>query len=158
MRASVTAGLFVALLSATAFAQPKKDPTPPPTPKVDCELYEVSLSTTKTPPAADPALKPLEKKLSNPPFSTWNTQTLISHTTKALEKNTPTDFPVKIGKTQVVFQQITGKSVVQMTIQVDDSKGKRVLNTQISIAGADFFMTTRQEANKTQHLLALTCK
>ncbi|MCX5747524.1 MAG: hypothetical protein NT062_34095 [Proteobacteria bacterium] len=140
----------VVLTSSVASAQPKDAPT------VDCELFEVSLTTTKAPPPLDPALKPLEKKLAKPPFSTWNTATLLSHTTKTLAKLKNEAFPVKVGKAAVMFENQTGKSQLQLTIQVDNSKGKRVLGTKIVIEGSDYFMTSRDDG--TQHVLALTCK
>lgn len=144
------------LLSVSAGAQPKPPQPPPPAPSVDCELFEVALSN-KDKGEIDPALKPLEKKLSQPDFSGWNTKKLISRTTKTLQKNKNEDFGTKTGKTAIMLEDIT-KSQVLLKLQADDSKGKRKIGTTIKIEGADYFMTGWPEQNGIRLLLALTCK
>jgi len=153
VKTALVVGLLATASSSVADAQPKKQPAAP---TVECTLYEVSLENTKTP-KVDADLKPLEKKLAKPPFSSWNTQTKLTISTKTLEKTKPEAYPVKVGKASIMFDSMASKSQVTLAIQIDNGAGKRILDTKINISGADFFMTSREEG-KTQHLLALTCK
>jgi hypothetical protein len=140
--------LAVVLASAApAFAQADA--------KSECDFLEISASTGKDP-AIDGDLKPLEKKLKKPPFSSWNVfHTLASgHVSLSKQKSEP--LKMKSGQATLLLRDRTDKRL-ELTIQIDDAGGKRVIdNKQATNAGE--WLLFGQNVGDNGHILALTCK
>ena len=66
--------------------------------------------TARTP-AIDPELKPLEKKLKKPPFSSWNTFKQLSSGTSSLTKNKAETLKLKQGAATLMLRDRTEKRV-----------------------------------------------
>ena len=127
-------------------------------PKAACEFIEVSATTAKEP-GMDPELKPLEKKLKNPPFSSWNKFQRLSHTDRQLDHLKPEVIALKSGKITAIFLDLIGKSKVRLSLSIDDDKGKRTVdNTKVTVEAGDWVILGSSEPNNAGHLLALTCK
>lgn len=123
--------------------------------KAECDYLEISAQTGKAP-AIDAALKPLEKKLKKPPFSSWNVfHTLSSgHLTLARLKS---DSPkLKQGAASLLLRDRSDKRL-ELTITIDDASGKRVLDNKQS-ANAGEWLLFGQNVGDNGHILALTCK
>lgn len=126
-------------------------------PKADCDFIEISATNEKTG-SIEPELKPLEKKLKNPPFSSWNTFHRLSRTPKTLEQLKPETITLKIGKVTALLDS-TSSSQVRLALTVVDGSGKvTVNNTKTTISAGDWVVFGRSEANNAGHLLAITCK
>ena len=150
MRTRTPRALLIALLALPVVAHAG--------PNAACEFIEVSATSAKDP-SIDAELKPLEKKLKNPPFSAWNTFHLLSRTEKALEKLKPETITLKAGKITAIFLELIGKSKVQLSLSIDDDKGKRTVNnTKVTVEAGDWVILGSSEPNNAGHLLALTCK
>ncbi len=141
--------LAVMFASAVAQAAP---------PKATCELIEVSATSAKDP-GIDPELKPLEKKLKNPPFSSWNKFHLLSRTEKQLEHLKPEAVALKSGRVTAILLDVIPPSKFRLGLTIDDDKGKRTVdNTKVTVEAGDWVILGSSEPNNAGHLLALSCK
>jgi hypothetical protein len=155
MKLACAATVIAAVI--VAFAVPASaDPV-----KVNCDFLEITASKTaeaKIP----PELKPLEKKLKKPPFSSWNTFKLQSRASKALEQLKAETIKLTIGSASILFRDIdqrpNKKPRVALTVTMDDQKGKRVVDTKVNVVSSDYLVIGRSLANDDGHLLAMTCK
>jgi hypothetical protein len=128
--------------------------------KVACDALEIS-ATSGTEGKIAPELKPLEKKLKKKPFSSWNTFTLLSKTSKDLERLKAEDFKLTKGKATVLFRDVdkgTKKNRIALTVTTEDENGKRIADTKVNIDAGDYIVLARTLANDDGHLLAVTCK
>lgn len=123
----------------------------------ECELFEISAKQGAAP-AIDGELKPVEKKLKKPPFSTWNQFKLLSHATHALAKKKPESFKLKAGSATATLVEIVDKSKVRLTVTMDDDKGKQVVNNTTTVEAGDYVMFVHELPGNEGHLLSLTCK
>jgi hypothetical protein len=123
----------------------------------ECEFLEMSAKAGDKP-SIDPELKPVEKKLKKPPFSTWNQFKLLSHSSKSLAKKKVEPIALKIGAATVTLIEIVDKSKVRLTVTMDDEKGKQVANNTTTVEGGDHVIFVHGLANNDGHLLSLTCK
>jgi len=123
----------------------------------ECELFEISAKAGDKP-AIDAALKPVEKKLKKPPFSTWNQFKLLSQSKRPLTKKKPESIPLKVGSATVTLVEIVDKSKVRLTVTMDDEKGKQVANNTTTVEAGDYMIYVHPLANNDGHLLSLTCK
>ena len=150
MRTRTPRALLLALLALPAVAHAG--------PNAACEFIEVSATSAKEP-SIDPELKPLEKKLKNPPFSAWNAFHLLSRTEKQLEKLKPETIGLKSGKVTAIFLDLIGKSKVRLSLSIDDEAGKRTVdNTKVTVEAGDWVILGSSTANKAGHLTAVTCR
>jgi hypothetical protein len=124
---------------------------------IECELLEMSAKAGDKP-SIDPELKPVEKKLKKPPFSTWNQFKLLSHSQKSLAKKKVEPIALKIGAATVTLIEIVDKSKVRLTVTMDDEKGKQVANNTTTVEAGDHVIFVHGLANNDGHLLSLTCK
>jgi hypothetical protein len=122
----------------------------------DCEFLEISAKEGK--PAIDAELKPLEKKLKKPPFSSWNQFKLLSRSRKSLAKKKTEPVSLKIGAATATLIEIVDKSKVRLTITMDDDKGKQVANNTTTVEAGDFMIYVHPLPNNEGHLLSLTCQ
>ena len=123
--------------------------------KAECDYLEISASSGKDP-AIDSELKPLEKKLKKPPFSSWNVFHTLASGHVALAKQKADSLKLKQGAASLLLRDRSDKRL-ELTIQIDDSAGKRVLDNKQS-ANAGEWLLFGQNVGDNGHILALTCK
>lgn len=145
----VAVGLLVLATAAVAHAAPPKP--------ISCEFIEVSATSAKDA-GMDPELKPLEKKLKNPPFSSWNKFKLLSRTEKQLEHMKSETVVLKSGKVSAIYLDLIPPSKVRLGLSIDDEKGKRTVDNKVALEAGDWVVIGSSETNNAGHLLALTCK
>jgi hypothetical protein len=127
-------------------------------PKATCDFIEVSATSAKDP-GIDPELKPLEKKLKNPPFSSWNKFHLLSRTEKALEHLKSEQIALKLGRVTGILLDLIPPSKFRLGLTIDDEHGKRTVdNTKVTVEAGDWVILGSSEPNNAGHLLALSCK
>jgi hypothetical protein len=153
MRATL-AIMVVAVLAVLAAGAPRAhaDVT------ADCEFLEISAKAGDKP-SIDGELRPVEKKLKKPPFSSWNQFKLLSRSQKSLPKKKAESVPLKIGAATVTLIEIVDKSKVRLAITMDDDKGKQVVNNTSTVEAGDYVMYVHPTGNGNDgHLLSLSCK
>jgi hypothetical protein len=128
---------------------------------VSCTVVEIE-ATTSDAPSVSPELRPLEKKLKKPPFSSWNTfKQLGSHavTLETMKSNTLT---LTHGKAGLLLREVTAggqkKTRISLAITVDDADGKRKLDTKVAVDAGDYLVVGRSLKGNRGHLLAMNCK
>ena len=114
---------------------------PPAPPQVDCTIYEMAASTGK--PDVDPALRPLQKKLKKPPFSSWTSFKLLKKHDQQAVKMKALVLPLVTGsKLALLYRdQVAdpGKKLrLRVTYTLDDKNGKRKLNSTLNLDSGDF--------------------
>lgn len=139
------------VMGGVAHAQPAVAPS------VTTNLIEISAKTGASP-SVDPELKPLEKKLARPPFSSWNQFQVLMKTQQTLVKRKPAAVPLKIGKATVTLVEIVDKSKCRLSVTIEDAKGKQIVNNTSTVEGGDYLVYGHSLPNNEGHLLALTCK
>jgi hypothetical protein len=122
-----------------------------------CEFLEIAAKQGAAP-AIDGELKPVEKKLKKPPFSTWNQFKLLSHAQKSLVKKKPEAISLKLGSATATLIEIVDKSKVRLTVTMEDDKGKPVANNTTTVEAGDHVIFVHELANNEGHLLSLTCR
>jgi hypothetical protein len=123
--------------------------------KAECDYLEISASSGKEA-AMDAELKPLEKKLKKPPFSSWNTFHTLSSghvTLSKLKSDTP---KLKQGSASLLLRERTEKRL-ELTITIDGPDGKRVIDNKQS-ANIGEWLLFGQNVGDNGHIVALTCK
>lgn len=123
--------------------------------RVDCNFIEISASTGKDA-AIDADLKPLEKKLKKPPFSSWNVFHKLSSGAMTLTHLHAESLPLKQGAATVLLRDRTDARL-ELTISVDGADGKRVLDNKQSVNAGEW-LVFGHNVKDDGHLLALTCK
>ena len=155
MRSWLLAAVLTVFAGATADAQPKQSPPPPPT--VSCEFLEVSASSGDKP-EVDADLDKLKKKFRKPPFSSWNQFKLLMKAEKTLTAKKAESFQLKLGKADATLLSIVNGSQVRLSISIDDAAGKNFVNNTSTFAAGDYLVFGHSLSNNDGHLLALTCK
>jgi hypothetical protein len=122
-----------------------------------CEFLEISAKQGSAP-AIDAELKPVEKKLKKPPFSSWNQFKLLAHIQKSLAKRKPESIGLKLGSATATLIEIVDKSKVRLTVTMEDGKGKQVANNTTTVEAGDHVIFVHELANNEGHLLSLTCR
>lgn len=155
MRSWLLAAVLTVFAGATADAQPKQSPPPPPT--VSCEFLEVSASSGDKP-EVDADLEKLKKKFRKPPFSSWNQFKLLMKAEKTLTAKKAESIQLKLGKADATLLSIVNGSQVRLSISIDDAAGKNFVNNTSTFAAGDYLVFGHSLSNNDGHLLALTCK
>jgi hypothetical protein len=122
-----------------------------------CVFLEISARQGDKP-VMDAELKPVEKKLKKPPFSTWSQFKLLSQTQKALAKKKPEAIGVKLGAATATLVEIVDKSKVRLTVTMNDDRGKEVVNNTTTVEAGDYVIFVHALPNNEGHLLSLTCR
>jgi hypothetical protein len=151
-RRLLTAGLALAaaaLLAAPGLA--RADVT------ADCDFLEISARSGDKP-AIDGELRPLERKLKKPPFSTWNQFKLLAHAQKALAKKKQEAIPLKTGSATATLVEIVDKSKVRLTVTMNDARGKEVASNTTTIEAGDYVIYVHPLPGNEGHLLSVSCK
>lgn len=147
-----------------AAATQTQAPPPAAPQQVDCAIYEMAASDGK--PDVDPALKPLQKKLKKPPFSSWKTFKLLKkHDRQALRMKALTLALQTGSKLSLLYRDQTadqGKKVrLRVTFTLDDKTGKRKLNSTLNLDSGDFSLIGN-EADKLPdggtYIVAVSCR
>jgi hypothetical protein len=140
------AAVFVVALAQPAFAG-----------DAECSFMEIAATKTDKP-SVDADLKPLEKKFKKAPFSAWNVFKKLSSGSASLTKNTPETLKLKQGSASIMLRDRSEKRV-ELTVTMEDAKGKRVLEAKPAFKSGDWLMLGGPgETNDDGHILALTCK
>jgi hypothetical protein len=145
----------IALADPTA--TPKRAlPMQAPVVKVTCEFLEITATTGKDP-AADPELKPVEKKLNKQPWK-YNQYKLLSRVSKSLEKGKTEAITLKQGAATAKLVETVDKAKARLTI-TEDHAGKQVIDNTFSIAAKDWWIAGHPvPPNNDGHLLAVSCQ
>jgi hypothetical protein len=123
----------------------------------DCTYLEIGATKSSDKAAAiDAELQPLEKKLTRPPFSGWNTFHKLSGGPAPLATNKPRTLKLQRGAATLLLRDRKDNRL-ELTITVDDEQGKRVLDIKQSINAADWNMWGHNVKDD-GHILALTCR
>jgi hypothetical protein len=128
---------------------------------VACTVVEIEASTGDAP-AMDAELKPLEKKLKKPPFSSWNTFKQLGSHAVTLEVMKASNLTLTHGKAQLLLREVTAKGAkktrISLGISLDDADGKRVLDSKVAVDAGDYLVVGRSLKGNRGHLLAMNCK
>ncbi|MEZ4399471.1 MAG: hypothetical protein R3B06_05610 [Kofleriaceae bacterium] len=128
---------------------------------VSCTVVEVEASSADTP-SMDPALRPLEKKLKKPPFTSWNVFKRLGASTVSLAPQGVASASLVHGKFGLLLRDVTerpGKRArLSLGITLEDAGGKRVVDTKVNVDAGDYFVAGRPLPDNKGHLVALTCK
>jgi hypothetical protein len=123
--------------------------------KAECSYLEIAASNSKTP-AVDAELKPLDKKLKKPPFTSWNTFHKLSGGPVALGKQKAEALKLAQGAASILLRDRNDKHI-DLEVTIDGSDGKRVLQNKQAMAAGDWAMWVHNVKDD-GHILALTCK
>jgi hypothetical protein len=126
--------------------------------KVGCDFVEV-VATTTAKPSMDGDLVGLEKKLKKPPFSSWNTFKVLSRVSKSLLLLKAETVPLTKGSITVLLRDVSdaAKPRLGLTVTIDDTEGKRVMDTKVNVDAGESFVVGRSLANNEGHVLAISC-
>ena len=152
MNAKLVAPLVVALAAAAATPALAEE-------SVECSFLEIRASSSDTPSLAA-ELRPLEKKLKRPPFSSWNTFELLSNLKTTLPLIKAQTLKLNYGQATVLYRESTEskkKRRLALTVVMDDQDGKRVIDIKFNVEADDYFAVGRSLNGKNGHVLALTC-
>ncbi len=127
-----------------------------PAVKVTCDVIEISATTGKEA-SVDPALKGMQKKLAEQPWS-YNQFKLLSQSSKTLEKGKQESLDLKSGSGTAKLIETVDKSKVRLTV-TEDHGGKKVVDNTTTIAAGDWLIVGHPVAPKKDgHLVAISCK
>ena len=123
--------------------------------KAECSYLEIAASNSKAP-AIDAELKPLDKKLKKPPFTSWNTFHKLSGGPVALGKQKAEALKLAQGAASILLRDRTDKRI-DLEVTIDGADGKRVLGNKQAMAAGDWAVWVHNVKDD-GHILALTCK
>jgi len=123
--------------------------------KAECEYLEISATNDKAP-AIDADLKPLEKKLKKPPFSSWNTFHKLAAGHVSLSQLKAETLKLSKGATSLLLRDRAEKRM-ELTITIDGADGKRVVDSKQSVNAGEWNIWGHSVGDD-GHILALTCK
>jgi hypothetical protein len=128
---------------------------------VSCAVVEIEASTGDAPSMAA-ELRPLEKKLKKPPFSSWNTFKQLGSHAVTLEPMKSSTLTLTHGKAQLLLREVVAKNPkktrISLGINVDDADGKRVLDSKVAVDAGDYLVVGRSLKGGRGHLIAMNCK
>ena len=145
--------------TATTTAQPPAAPQ-----QVDCAIYEMAASDGK--PDVDPALRPLQKKLKRPPFSSWKTFKLLKKHDQQAVRMKALNLKLATGsKLSLLYRDQSaaqGKKVrLRVTFTLDDKNDKRKLNSTLNLDSGDFSLIGNESdklADGATYIVAVSCR
>lgn len=121
----------------------------------DCSYLEIIAASGKEP-AIDPELKPLEKKLTKRPFSSWNTFHKLTAGALKLVQLKPDPIKLQKGGATLLLRDRTDTRL-ELTVAMDGADGKRWLDTKQGVPAGDWTMWVHNVGDD-GHIFALTCK
>lgn len=146
----MTPRFWLAAIAVTALASPALAGD------ADCDYVEIA-ATNGNDGSIDADLKPLEKKLRKPPFTSWSTFKRLSSGTVSLAKVAPQPLKLKQATATVMLRDRTDKRL-ELSITLDNASGKRVLEAKPALKAADWLLLVVSNAKDDGHILGLTCK
>ncbi|HEY1555668.1 MAG TPA: hypothetical protein VGF94_12610 [Kofleriaceae bacterium] len=123
--------------------------------KAECDFLEIRATTAK-PGTIDAELKPLEKKLTRPPLSSWTTFHKLSGGHVSLQKLHAESLKLTQGHASLLLRD-RKDARLELTIALDAADGKRVIDSQQSVNAGEWTAWVH-EVGSDGHILALTCK
>ena len=151
----VLAGAVALGLSITGAPEARADGA------VSCTVLEIEASTTDAP-AVDGGLKPLERKLRKPPFSSWNTFKQLGSSSLSLEAMKPGSLGLIHGHATLLLRDSAAaggkKARLSLGITLDDGDGKRVLDSKVNFDAGDYIVVGRSLPANKGHLVAVSCR
>ena len=123
--------------------------------KADCTYLEIAAKSEKTA-QIDAELKPLEKKLKKPPFTSWNAFRKLSGGDVTLQKLKAETLHLRQGGASVLLRDRKDKHL-ELTIAVDGADGKRVIDTKLGLTIGEWLPLVNNDKDD-GHILALMCK
>ena len=146
--------VLIAIMAVAAAAAPARA-------DVTCSVVEIEASMG-TKPSVDGELRQFEKRFKRPPYSSWNTFKRLGGTTATLAPQSESDVQLVHGKVGMLLRDVierSGKRArLSIGVTLDDSAGKRVVDTKINVDAGDWFMWARPMPGDKGHLVALSCK
>jgi hypothetical protein len=144
--------MFLALAHSEAWAESNQ---------LRCSFFEIQASSKGE--GIDPALRPLSKKLTRPPLSSWKSFKLIARHDKDLVLMTAQELQLKLGgKLSALYREHTKpkdrRDRFSLGLTLDSKSGKRSLDTKIVVDAGDYFVIAHSSSQDTSELLAITCK
>jgi hypothetical protein len=128
---------------------------------VACSVIEIEASTGDAP-VMDADLKPLEKKLKKPPFSSWNTFKHLGSQAISLEPMKAGNLTLKLGKASLLLREVTArdkkKTRISLGVTLDDAEGKRVFDSKLQVDAGDYLVVARSMKGNKAQLVAMSCK
>ncbi len=126
-----------------------------------CDVFEIKATNDKA--GIDKELKPLQKKLKNPPFSAWNTFKLVKqHSLKAPKMKAVSVKLSAGGKLGLLYKERNDakghKPRLRVVMTLDDAKGKRKADMTLKFDSGNFSLVG-QNAGKdgSTRVLAIRC-
>jgi hypothetical protein len=144
--------MFLALVHSEARAESER---------LRCSFLEIQASNNGE--GIDPELRPLSRKLTRPPLSSWKSFKLIARHDKDLVRMTPQEVQLKLGgKLSALYREHTKpkdrKDRFSLGLTLDNKSGKRSLDTKIVVDSGDYFVIAHSSSQDSSELLAITCK
>jgi hypothetical protein len=141
---SKTAFAAAAMAVALAWAQPARAQGD----AASCTISEIEASNGEG--GVDPALKPLERKLKKPPFSSWKTFKLLASHTASLTKGKAVEQSLAPGGSLSLLyaenkQDKDKKMRLRLKFSLDDKDGKRTASGTINIDSGDYAIVGGQK-------------
>jgi hypothetical protein len=148
--------ILTTLIGLAAFAPDARADSP-----VACNVMEIEASTSNAA-AIDGDLKPIEKKLKKPPFSSWNTFKSLGGHQITLEPMKAGTLTLVHGKASLLLREVTArapkKTRIGLGVTLDDADGKRVFDSKLSVDAGDYLVVARSMKGNKAQLLAMSCK
>jgi hypothetical protein len=121
----------------------------------ECDYFEISASTGKAP-AIDDELKPLEKKLTRKPMSSWNVFHKLSSGHVTLHHLKAEPLKLRQGSASLLLRDRTDKRL-ELTIDMDGADGKRWLDSKQAANAGEWNVWIHNIKDDGQ-IVALSCK
>lgn len=128
--------------------------------EIACSFLEIRASNDSS--GIDPKLKPLSKKLTRPPLSSWKSFKLVKQHDRKLASMKAEDIALEVGgKLNVLYRHTQGSGKTarfSLDLTLDAKNGKRTLDTKVTMDAGDYFAIAYSPTADSGDLLALTCK
>ena len=151
-----TLGLCMVTIAALVVASPAAHAD-----TLTCEVVEIEASSTKSP-SVDAALSDLAKKLSQMPFSAFNTFKQAARQSRAITTGSTESFNVVHSNVDVNLKSVaaaTKKKKARTSLAVGITSGKKKwVDTSGSIDVGDFLMFARTASSSSGIIYAVGCR
>ncbi len=126
-----------------------------------CEIFEIK--ATNEGDKIDPQLKPLEKKLTRPPFSSWKAFEVLKKHNESVSRMKKLALKLVPGsQMELLFLDLLRESGkkdrLRLEFTLDDSSGKRAAKATIAVDVGDFYAVVGDPLSGGGHyILAVAC-
>jgi hypothetical protein len=155
-RAVATAGAFAfAMLIGIGSASAE-------TTSATCDFLEIKATSTDSPSMDKSLPAQVQKKLKRGPFKAHNNFQLWGKQSIKLAKRKAQRLKLKAGELEAMFRSHSKpegkKDRVNLSLDIDDKNGSRVLETKVNVDAGDFILVGRTISDDVDHIIAVTCK